>query len=158
MPRPDIEALKKAAKEKAEQARASAKGAKAAAKIAAEDAKFRLKNPPPQFVEHAEPLDNMEAQSTQELNELQQGFRNRAKAEAERFDLVTDSEFWCCFCFQSRDQKEAFLAALKLLPLGDKYIDGVRAAKELGIKLPSADVPYNAGEKGVDKKWLEFVK
>ena len=47
-----------------------------------------------------------------------------------------DSEYWVCFCFQTRAQKEEFLHAAKLIALGDKYIDGQKAAFHLkGVKV-----------------------
>lgn len=66
---------------------------------------------------------------------LKTSFMERAKAEDKRVQLVTDSEFWCCFCFENRVQKDAFLKALGLWEAGDKYVNGILAAKQLGIDL-----------------------
>lgn len=66
---------------------------------------------------------------------IKSAFMERAKAEDKRIQLVTDSEFWCCFCFENRDQKDAFLKALGLWEAGDKYVNGILAAKKLGIDL-----------------------
>jgi hypothetical protein len=129
----------------------------AAAKREAEARKALKKNPPPVMVEMPEPTGDSEADSAADLDEVQRGFRNRAKAESERFALATDSEYWACLCFQSREQKEMFLSALKILEFGDKYLDGQLVAERLGIKLPAANVPYKPEPK-LDRDWLSFVK
>ena len=92
-----------------------------------------------------------------ELDALQQGFRSRSKAENDRFALATDSEYWACLCFQTREQKDRFLSALKILEFGDKYLDGRLVAERIGIELPEASVPYKP-EPRLDRDWLSFVK
>lgn len=82
-----------------------------------------------------------------ETSAVLEAFKARAKREKERFALATDSEYWVGLCFQTRAQKEAFLAGAKLLQAGDKYIDGRLLAKRMGIALPDADVPYNVSAK-----------
>jgi hypothetical protein len=69
---------------------------------------------------------------------MQQGFKDRAQAEAARFKAVTDSEYWVCLCFQTRAQAEEFAAKLGL-PQGQKYADGRSAAERLGIQIDSPD-------------------
>jgi len=64
---------------------------------------------------------------------IKSAFQQRARGEQQRFENATDSEFWVAFCFQTRAQKEQFLRALKLIDLGDKYIDGLDAAEVLGV-------------------------
>ncbi len=129
----------------------------AAAKREAESRKLLKKNPPPVLVEHPEQTGNPELDSAADLDAVQQGFRNRAKQESDRFALATDSEYWAAICFQTREQKEAFLSALKLLEFGDKYLDGRLVAERLGVKLPESQVPYKPEPK-LDKDWLSFVK
>ncbi len=129
----------------------------AAAKREAEARKLLKKNPPPVLVEHPEQTGNPELDSSADLDAVQQGFRNRAKQESDRFALATDSEYWAAICFQTREQKEAFLSALKLLEFGDKYLDGRLVAERLGVKLPESQVPYKPEPK-LDRDWLSFVK
>lgn len=71
-----------------------------------------------------------------EFTALEQGYRDRAKAESDRFKRATDSEFWVAVCFTTREEKEAFLAAANLDTIGDKYLDGRAVADTLGITLP----------------------
>ena len=91
-----------------------------------------------------------------ELNEVQTAFKARAKAEEIRFELATDSEYWTCLCFQTREQAEAFAAAVSWLTPGDKYVDGVQVARALGIELPAAKVPYNTSSKK-DRKLIDLT-
>jgi hypothetical protein len=77
-----------------------------------------------------------EQDAARELDAVAKAFRERAKREQERFQRATDSEFWFCVCFKTREQKERFLAALELLAQGDKYIDGEQLARRLKIELP----------------------
>lgn len=114
--------------------------------------------------EVADPTDGIdyegatnEQATQQEVSAVLAAFKARAQAEQDRFALVTDSEYWVGVCFQSREQKEAFLAAVKLLQHGDKYIDGRLLAQRMGVTLPAADVPYNPTPR-VDAKFAALVK
>lgn len=149
----DAAELKRQAQQKKEVAKQKA----AAAKRKASDAQaVRKSGRAAAYVEMPEPTGNAETDCVADLDALSAGFRARAKDENQRFRLATDSEYWTCICFQTREQKEAFLAALKLIEFGDKYLDGQVVAKALGIDLPKAEVPYNTGSK-VDSEWLKFT-
>lgn len=80
--------------------------------------------------------DDLAEDSARELTAMQSAYRDRAKAEAARFKDATDSEFWFAVCFTSREEKEAFLAAIKVnrRMMGDKYLDGRKLAQVLGIE------------------------
>lgn len=119
-------------------------------------------NPVPKYIDMPELSGDAETDSKNDLTEVQAGFRKRAADESNRFALATDSEYWACICFQTREQKEHFLAALDILKFtdqstGGRYLDGQEVAKQLGVTLPSADVPYKTSAK-VDPSWVEFVK
>jgi len=159
MAKPDIESIKAAAREKAMLAKASVGDKMQEAKRSAAQKKALHKNPPPQYAvspEYTDP-DDPEKVDSDDISALEAGFKKRAKDEGRRFALATDTEYWACLCFQTREQKEAFLRALKLASLGDKYLDGQEVAKVLGVKLPNADVPYNTSEK-IDRTWAGFVE
>lgn len=102
-----------------------------------------------------ENISNEEA-SVREVSAVLAAFKMRAKNEQERFALATDSEYWVGVCFQTRAQKEAFLAGVNLLQHGDKYIDGELLAKRMGIALPDANVPYNVSARP-DAKFAAMV-
>ncbi len=59
----------------------------------------------------------------------------KKKASMERYRVATDSEFFFCVCFQSREQKEAFLKLAGWDDIGDKYLDGLEIARRLKIQL-----------------------
>ncbi|WNV82226.1 hypothetical protein [Umezawaea sp. Da 62-37] len=82
---------------------------------------------------------DLAADSAAELDALAIGFRERTKREDERFRLATDSEYWFALCFKSREEKDAFLQAARLVHIGDKYLDGRAAAMALGVELPDTD-------------------
>lgn len=69
-----------------------------------------------------------------ELDAVQAAFRARRKGEDKRFRQATDSEYWVALCFKDRDAKETFLRESGLLTLGDKYLDGHKAAAVLKIE------------------------
>ena len=90
-----------------------------------------------------------------ELNALQQGFADRAKQEKKRFEDATDSEFWFCMCFNTREQKEAFLEQIGWDTNGaDKYVDGVDVARQVGLKLPASPIRR---EPRIDKTFLKLT-
>lgn len=127
-----------------------------AAKQAAKHAVAKHKRAKQPTVVMPEITGNPEVDSRADLDAVQKGFRDRIKNENNRFKLSTDSEYWFAACFQTREQKEAFLKALDLLEHGDKYIDGRLLAEKLGIELPAADVPYRVEGK-IDKDYVQFV-
>lgn len=115
------------------------------------------KNPIPTYYEMPEQTGNPETDSSADLSALDAGFRARMKDEGRRFELATDTEYWACLCFQSRDQKEEFLTKLNLLQIGDKYLDGQEVAKQLGVDLKPENIRYNSSTK-IDETWKSFVE
>ena len=81
--------------------------------------------------------DDLAKDCASEMSALQKGFADRAKKERDRKRRATDSEFWFAVCFESREEKEAFLKAAKISKrlMGDKYIDGKKMAQVLGIEM-----------------------
>lgn len=92
-------------------------------------------DPEPDPLAEVDYTGDLETDARTELNAIQQGFRDRAKREAERFRLATDSEYWAVLCFKTRADKERFLTRAKLLAVGDKYLDGYAAARVLGVPM-----------------------
>jgi hypothetical protein len=93
--------------------------------------------PEPDPLADVEYTGDLATDSAAELDALAKGFRERTKREDERFRLATDSEYWFAVCFKSRADKDAFLAAARLMPVGDKYLDGYAVARTLGIPMPT---------------------
>ena len=86
-------------------------------------------------VPEPEPVGTFAEQAVVQLTELEQGIKDRKRAERDRFRAATDSEYWFAVCFTSRAQKETFLRAAGLWEHGDKYLDGRLVADRFGIEL-----------------------
>lgn len=147
MAKPDMTAAKEAARRKV-----------ADAKRQVAERKALKENPIPQYVHMPDPTGDAEADSEKDLGELEQGFRRRAADEGRRFAMATDAEFWGAVCFHTREQRDAFFAALGAQPfgVGGRYFDGNALAEHMGIKLPEADPPQALRKP--DPAWVEFVK
>ena len=87
-------------------------------------------------------VEEMEEKTLEETNAVLNAFKERTENENARLLDATDSEYWFAVCFQTREMKEEFLQKVGLLKLGDKYLDGLKVAKALGIQLDSP-VPPN---------------
>lgn len=98
---------------------------------------------------------NNEVDLAAQLNAFQLAAKEALRNEIKSKDDMFDSEFWIAVCFQSREQKEAFLRALNLLDHGDKYLDGYVVAEKLGVELPGSGKVQFSNK--INSKWLEFV-
>ncbi len=98
----------------------------------------------------------VEVEAEEEVSEVLQGFKQRAEREDQRFWDAVDSEYWVCLCFQTRDQKEEFLKKLGLFEMGDKYIDGIKAAKKMGVTLESR-VPPMPQARPFDREYVDLA-
>lgn len=99
---------------------------------------------------------NFEADAKEEFSAIKEGFKARALEERKRYELATDSEYWCCLCFPSREHKEEFLrnAGLGEKEGGDKYLNGIAAAVKLGVRIDTPVPKFS--EPKIDKAWLDF--
>lgn len=81
--------------------------------------------------------DNLEEDSKRELTAMEIAYRERAKVEEKRQKYATDSEHWVAICFSTREDKEAWIKnVVGDFSLGDKYVNGYKLAKTMGIHLP----------------------
>lgn len=103
------------------------------------------KKPLPSMAKAPDPLkgvslpDDIEESPRVELDAVQQGFRERAQQEAQRFEDATDTGYYTCVVFENRAQLDAFLTGIGMLNQGDLYLDGREMAAKLGIAIPAAD-------------------
>lgn len=77
-----------------------------------------------------------------EATEEQQGFRDRAAREDERFRLATDSEYWVTFGFRAPDLPAQFCKLLGVTPHGDgRFVKGPELTAAVGDRrhLSAAD-------------------
>lgn len=81
--------------------------------------------------------------------------REGRKQQQQAVELANDSEYWFAMYFQTREQKERFLAAMKWIAHGDKYLDGQWVAKKQGIELPPRPAPYKVGR--LDRKLTDLT-
>jgi hypothetical protein len=120
-----------------------------------------LVKPPPGSVG---PLDELDGDTDEERAA---DMMNRAKAilvnqesrasQQVAIDLANDTEFWVAVYFQSREQKDAWLAAASY---GDpskvnKYLDGQKLAAHMGIELPARAAPFKVG--AIDRKMKDMT-
>jgi hypothetical protein len=94
-------------------------------------------------LDDAEYTDNPERDSEIEITLTLEALQNKERKRALRHKLrlTTDSEYWCALCFETREQADAFAAAVGG-KAGDKYVDGVALARRLGVDLPVSDMTY----------------
>ncbi len=140
----DREALKAKARENAEAAMQRAKAARAMHE--------RQEEIPPNPLEEIEYTGNVEEDSRLEGEVMAAVLKQKEARErqAAAVDLANETEFWFAMYFQTREQKDAFLKAVKWFEMGDKYLDGLLVAKEMGVELPPRPAPYKVGR--IDKK------
>lgn len=100
---------------------------------------------------------NVEQDAAAEMSALDAGFRQRMQNEQARVNDELDSENWVAIVFETRDQKEAFLAAVGLLQHGDKYLDCRDVAKVLGVELLPSGRTYRP-EPRIDSKLAALAK
>jgi hypothetical protein len=78
---------------------------------------------------------NIEVDSEVELNELQVAFREKAKAEKDMQVKNTDSEFWSCVVFKTKEQRDSFLKLLNINEEDAQYINGQKLIKALELRI-----------------------
>ena len=100
---------------------------------------------------------NAEADNAAEVTALQQAFRDRQKAEEFRRKKATDSEYWICVCFQSREQVEEFLDKSGWGRDDAKYVDGQKVAESIGISLTPEDSREYSKLPRIDKVFAELA-
>ena len=102
---------------------------------------------------------NRQEEAKRELAGLSDAFKKikvtdqRAK---DQYQDALDSEHWVTFCFTNRAQKDEFLRLTKVRALGNKYVDGMKAAEILGITLLTP-VPPLRKHKKVEKTLSELA-
>ena len=82
-----------------------------------------------------ETTGSLSGDAEQEVSVALQTIIDEKQQRRDAYRNMLDPEFWCALCFQNRAQKEQFLAALDLLSIGDKYLDGLLVAERLGVPL-----------------------
>lgn len=96
--------------------------------------------PTPVVAEHDdETMDRIaeaEHMAREELDAVKAAMRAQDKETRQAYEDMWDSEYWIAVVFQTREQKEEFLAIIGLTGQ-DKYVDGMLLAERLGYTLTS---------------------
>jgi hypothetical protein len=81
-----------------------------------------------------------------DLHGLLQGFRSRAKAENDRFELAGDGGYYAVLVFPSWKHRAAFFEAVGAAEaVGLNFINGVRLAEKLKVPLPGVPAVSHSG-------------
>jgi hypothetical protein len=93
---------------------------------------------PPRGAEYAQ------SEAKEEINEVLEAFRARARNENERFDAVNDAAFYFVVYFPSEAFKREFLARKGWdTSNGEVFLDGLRIAEHDGIVLETTMPPLD---------------
>ena len=84
------------------------------------------------------PTGNAEQDSKKELSALGLAFAADRKNEQSVFEHNTATNFYSVMIFQTREQLDAFHAALGVKTDIDLFVDGCELAAKMGISLPPA--------------------
>lgn len=112
------------------------------------------------------PFDSMDVSDDASLEEIGEAedkviddsfkaIREGREKQRQAIQLANDAEYWFAVYFQTREQKEAFLKAVKWFEHGDKYLDGRWLAKKFNVELPPRPGPYKVGR--LDKKLTDLT-
>lgn len=127
---------------------------KAAKPPSIKEQKAMLQIPDP--LADVEETGDLEADTEAEFSAILDGYAKRQKQDQDRFRLAVDTEFWFAVCFQSREQKDRFLAAMGWIINGDKYIDGTWLCEQYGIQIEPVRLANKKTRK--DKKWQALAR
>lgn len=100
---------------------------------------------------------NVEQEIVKELDEITKAFQAKKKNERDSYLQNTDTGYWTVLVFQTREQKDEFLSGVGVpLDDGDKYVDGLKVAKKLGIKIESPTPPMPKFK--ISPRWAKLVR
>lgn len=102
-----------------------------------------------------EPTGDVEEDCKRELAVVKTSFQERKATEEARRKKATDSEYWVCLCFQTREQVEEFMRNCEHPRPDEKYVDGVKFARRIGKGVTIDATPY--GQAKIDPKWSKLA-
>jgi hypothetical protein len=111
------------------------------------------------FAEDDNPLDQLtdaggvQENADQEMSAVEREIEENRAAYAEHFRVAADPEFFLCLCFQSHDQKDEFLNAIKwpVDEQGDKYLNGLEFARLFNIPVKVIQLEPRKVRTGAEK-------
>ncbi len=84
-------------------------------------------------LEDVEYSDDLEASADSEMSEILRQIKERRQADRDRFRVARDPDYFVVLCFQSRDQRNEFLAKSEWGQRDEKYLNGLEICRRLGI-------------------------
>lgn len=115
---------------------------------------FSIDGPLVTDIEEPEMPTSFEEATKEEISEVLESFRQRAKDEAAQKAKNVSTDYWFAVYFASQEQRDAFLKAIELGykilgesrkanlldKLEDQYLSGTVLADALGIDLPKEEI------------------
>lgn len=88
-----------------------------------------------------DPTGDQEDNANQIMVRVEGAFIEDEGRKLDEYRTMVDPEFYVVVCFQSYEQKMDFLAKAGFADLGEKYIDGLKVAKRMGLDVPPIPLP-----------------
>ena len=94
----------------------------------------------------------LEADATEEVSLALQTILAERAANRDRYRVTNDRDYYVLICFQSRDQKLEFLDKTGWLQFGERFIDGLRLARLLGVDVEPINLPMRTYPKPMPRE------
>lgn len=99
-------------------------------------------------------------QANDEIEDLKlelNAYKAARENEIQQYSDITDSEFWFCVCFASREDKATFLQAIGLFEEQDKYVDGYKLAEAFNERMVAVNknLPVHATGRS---RWIALAR
>jgi len=83
----------------------------------------------------------LESDADEEVSAALQAVLDERQERQDRYRLTNDRDYYVLVCFQSEEQKIDFLEKSGWLRYGDRLIDGLKLARELGVDIEAINLP-----------------
>ncbi len=101
---------------------------------------FEDEGDPLEAVPYEELKDDLEASATAEMSELVRQIKEKRQADRDRFRVLREPDYFVVLCFQSRDQRNEFLAKSEWAEEDTKYLNGLEICRRLGIDVQPIEI------------------
>lgn len=96
--------------------------------------------------------DNPEDAARADHIKMMRGLREQ---QAQANEIANDASYWIGVYFQTQEQKDQYIAAMRLTT-GGQYVDGLELAERCKVDLTPRTVKYKTGT--LDKKCAELAR
>jgi hypothetical protein len=101
---------------------------------------FEDEGDPLEDVPYEELANDLEASADAEMSEMLRQIKERRQADRDRFRVARDPDYFVVLCFQSRDQRNEFLAKSEWGQEDEKYLNGLEVCRRLGIDVVPIEI------------------